>query len=551
VEAKIQMTRALQGTSPSAYEAEGLLASSYWYSAQRIAIALKGGAILNKLSDKNKIPSSTNYVVGICGQGGRHEFFRVHRSDLEEAVNEILGGPSTAGSAKTWLEHISDICTKLRRRTTFSDRTGCTNDSVPAIVPLLPPEEIWLNGRELPLDVWRLIAFEFDLVSSGVNFIGRTPQFSFSSFSQAGLAFSTMMGRMDARQVSFKVNVQNIPAPLNTNYPSSKRLKVSLGRLFFEAGRLLTPLAEDELTPWYSGIRYLGWISNRTQLSAREQFKRESVDSRYRGLFAEEVAIGMMAIVLGDVFRATVITNTSELLPPTASVAEPVADFIARARYPGSRKRLSIIAESKGSVGSSVVKQRKERAKMQVATTKYRFKNSQTKLALTFCSSIFFDNQKRDTTVLVDDPPDDPPNEPNENAYLIDPIDALRASYAKTLRFIGMERAFRQVLRGEGAEIPSLDEDRQTDREWTERDRLRFHQANMARERFHAEIILDVGPCGVAIDFGVLRVLRAGIHAETAEMLEGLLEERSPGVGQRMSFITSQGIGCVFYDELN
>ena len=64
------------------------------------------------------------------------------------------------------MEEIASACQELRQKTYFDTGTDCVNDDLPSMVPLLPPEEIWLDQRELPLDVWRLVSFDFDLVSS-------------------------------------------------------------------------------------------------------------------------------------------------------------------------------------------------------------------------------------------------------------------------------------------------------------------------------------------------------------------------------------------------
>ncbi len=67
----------------------------------------------------------------------------------------------------------------------------------------------------------------------------------------------------------------------------------SLARVYFEAGCLLTPLASNDYTKWHSAIRYLHWIDvAEKELRVEDRFKGKTIDSRYRGLFAEETAIG-------------------------------------------------------------------------------------------------------------------------------------------------------------------------------------------------------------------------------------------------------------------
>jgi len=89
-------------------------------------------------------------------------------------------------------------------------------------------------------------------------------------------------------------------------------------------------------------------------LAVLDKFSQESVDSRYRGLFAEEIAIGLMAIVLSDVFGAKPIMNTAEYFSASKLSLKrgPIADFIAKAQNPMTKAEWTIIAESKGSLGN-------------------------------------------------------------------------------------------------------------------------------------------------------------------------------------------------------
>ncbi len=144
---------------------------------------------------------------------------------------------------------------------------------------------------------------------------------------------------------------------------------VSLARLFFEAGSLLTPLASQEFIKWYAAIRYLHWIDEQAPgLRVKDVFDRDSVNCRYRGLFAEEAAIGLMAVVLSDVFGARPINNTVEVLPAAwIQPGQAIADFIAQAMNPTNSEQTTIIAESKGSLRKAVTKARRDRAKEQAS----------------------------------------------------------------------------------------------------------------------------------------------------------------------------------------
>jgi hypothetical protein len=256
------------------------------------------------------------------------------------------------------------------------------------MVPLLPPEEIWLNGRELPLDLWRLVSFEYDLVSSAVASRVAVEDFAFSAATQSGLAFRILINRLASQRTRFEVELRNLPAAWAIPLRS---IDVSLARIFFEAGSLLTPLAQD-LTKWYGAIRYAHWVDPASaELRVLNDFKRDSVDCRYRGLFAEETAIGLMAVVLSDVFGASPINDSAEVLPPSfMRSGGPVADFIAQSAEPGSGRKTTIIAESKGSLGQEISKQRRDRAKQQVMATSHVVAGFDQILRLTFASRIGF-----------------------------------------------------------------------------------------------------------------------------------------------------------------
>jgi hypothetical protein len=128
-----------------------LLAASFRYSAGRIFHALAGTlSISNTKTPGSPGPSSAATVVGRCGQGGQHEFFRVSRAAVISAAQQI---PQMDVEAEDAIDLVVAVCRSLRQQTTFDHATQCLNDAVPSIVPLMPPEDIWCDGRELPLDV--------------------------------------------------------------------------------------------------------------------------------------------------------------------------------------------------------------------------------------------------------------------------------------------------------------------------------------------------------------------------------------------------------------
>jgi hypothetical protein len=197
-----------------------------------------------------------------------------------------------------------------------------------------------------------------------------------------------------------------------------------------------------------------------------------------------------------------------------------------------------------------VSKSRISRAKLQVAATKVRFQNSRFTLPLAFCSSVFFSNQGRDASCTVIDPPMDP----GDDDVKIDSAAAWRAAYAKALRFVGLDAASRQVFNGEP--VTNLQgtydnyDRRPSDRE---KGSQRFERAIAARERFGADLILDVGPCAIGIDTRVLNLLREnGVQGEMdsqlGDLADGRLEKHD---GSSSSFLNYLGLGCIFYEDLH
>lgn len=536
-------------------QAKELLASSYGVSAQRIRAAMQGTLTIQNSREPQTPPSFPGEVVGLCGQSGRHPYFRIPVNVLDSALVRIERALYMTGGSfiDRAMEEITSACQDLRQQTYFDDGTGCTNDSLPSMVPLLPPEEIWLDGRELPMDIWRLVCFEFDLVSSSVSSQILIDDFAFGSVTQSALAFRYFIKQLGNRRVNFDVELNNIPAVWYQGSANIINLDVSLARVFVEAGSLLTPLAKEDYIKWYGAIRYLHWIDGGSpELRVKDDFNKDSVDCRYRGLFAEETAIGLMAIVLGDIFKAMPINNTVEVVPRSAlDPGQPIADFIAQATNPATSQKTTIVAESKGSLGTLVSKARHTRAKQQLAATKIIFAGSSQTLPLTFGSTIRFSKQKLKSRCLVTDPPAD--SEPS--SINIDPIDAWRVAYAKALKFVGLETASQQVLRGAPAEaIRPIDFDRQSNRRRSDRDHQRLRRAGSARHRFDVDLLLDVGSHAVSIDRRVLVELQRGINSESQFRLPEILNSRRDVLHERLrgaSFETSLGLGCISYADLD
>jgi hypothetical protein len=392
------------------------------------------------------------------------------------------------------------------------------------------------------------------MVSSSISSRVSVNDFAFSAVSQSALAFRFLLNQLGGRRITFEVELDKIPAAWMPPGANPIVKDVSLARVFFESGSLLTPMANEDFIKWYGAVRYLHWIDGGSpELRVKDEFDKETVDCRYRGLFAEETAIGLMAIVLGDVFGARPINNTVEVVPPRLlDPGQPVADFIAQATHPAGSRKTTIIAESKGSLGNVVNPARRARAKLQLAATKkVIYTGANQILPLTLGSTIRFSRQRSKSRCVVTDPPAEPDLDPIN----VDPMGAWRVAYAKTLKFAGLETAAGQVYRGAPAEaLRPVDFDRQRDRTRNERDRQRLHRASAARHRFGMELVLDVGEYAFGLDAGVLEVLQRGIDQDAVFALPKILESRSEfanAMARGDSFETSLGVGCISYADLD
>jgi hypothetical protein len=526
----------------------GLLLHSYQFSAMRIALALQGELSISNLREPPSPQSGNGRVIGLCGQGGHHPYFEVSISALMTAVDGIMQHRFTQNSRQNAVDELQRICQDLREQTYFNFQTKCANDEVPALVPLFPPEGIWYEGRELPLDVWRLISFQFDLVSteiaSGIPImdVGR------GVATHGAMLLGHIVRELGSQRVSFGIGAGTLDQGVLGELRCTDTIEVPAFRLFFEAGCLLTPLAATDFERWYVAVRYLHWLERRDgELRVREIFSQSDVDSRYRALFAEDMAIGIMAVILRDRLGVVRINNTAEVVDLTRFQRDQArADFVTMGTGPSRRPR-QIIAESKGSIGRKVRAERRQWAKKQVQQTAISLPLVTDKVGLTFCSSLYYNDQSLSTHCLVDDP------DPNDGDHCVDQTNAWRIAYAKALRFAGLDAAARSVARGEPAKslkIPFYDELEGRD----EREKYLIWRRGACRERYSAELLLDLGAYGLMIDDVILNILIHGITEETHDEIFSRLQDRlnDPRFLDETSrsFMTGLGIGCVFYEDL-
>jgi hypothetical protein len=226
-----------------------------------------------------------------------------------------------------------------------------------------------------------------------------------------------------------------------------------------------------------------------------------------------------------------------------------MADFVAKAKNNSTGEDWTIIAESKGSLGKLVSKGRIKHAKKQVSATKARFAGTAAKLPLALCSTVFFAKQGKGASCNVIDPP----NETGSEEVILDTLDAWRAAYAKAFRFVGLDAASNQVLRGEPItslhRIDDADTAVHDDREQSVRRRRR---ARNALDRLNADLLLDVGDSAIAIDPKVLVMLReAGVSEGMAPHFEEIAETRRGQPSRGHSFLNYLGLGCVPYEDLD
>jgi hypothetical protein len=533
-------------------EASRLLLSNYRFMAVKVLEVLRGQySIKNSRYDEPvSIAKPVGKVIGLCGQGGRHPYFEIDQTILIQNLEDISnldldpdghGVPGTDGGVSTALDQLLAICSNLRAATLFATSTGCVNDICPAIVPLLPPDEAWAGDVELPLEIWRLISADVDLVFSAVASKIPLAEATRGTLLHSSLAFADMMRRIRGRTVTFRVDEAALPTTFAGTVGAD--LVVPLWRLLFEAGCLLIPLSSDsDVAAWYPIVRYLHWFLDGSDIFIKKAFRDERIDSRYRGVFSEEMAVAMMSVVLQERFKAIRINNTSEVLGGGIVRDDPIADFIAKAAESTGR-RVGFIAESKGSIGDEVSQSRKRRAKEQVErTSRYVIPDVDDAIKLTFCSTLRYEGQRRRTHCLVTDPEggeDRPVDAP-------DPVQMWRAMYAKALRFIGLESASRQVSRGLPA--PSLARE---GLRLDERDREpSLRQATL--RRFDVNQILDIGDASVVMDRVIFDLLLRGLNNEGIRALEFRLAARlsrraeAARFGKRgLSFVNTFGLGIL------
>lgn len=528
---------------------EELVVSSFRFNAKRIRTALAGGIEIHNSREGSSASGSPSRVVGLCGQGGRHPYFELPRRTLEEAVERLYCCSS--------LDEVAETCSWLRSQTLFNSGTGCCNDGVPALVPLLPPEEIWCGDGELPLDVWRMVAFEYDLVASAISSGLDVSSMRYGPMSFDALAFGHMMASTGRRQVEFNLDEEPpVPGNVAPSASPAKKLATSLRELFFEMGAVLTPAQASQYAKWYAAIRYIDWIAGSADLRIRDFVRGDTLDTRYKALFSEELAIGLMAIVMKSRYGCTAIVDTRSLLSPSGSGGFSaaqinggmIADFVGTIPLGAPRSDV-IVAESKGSVGAAVSKKRRAYAKKQVQATKVS--GARNSFGLTFCSSIRYESNTARSCCRVADP--DPEGELIEVPYRDDV--AYRVAYAKAFSFIGLRAAANQILAGRPATaLPAMEDERHWEGQSREDRRVR-HADMYLRQACNAVYLSHLENAGIALDLGVLQSLRQGINMETVGHLGEYLhyhigpraEDRVPREMPGGSFINTLGIGIVDY----
>ena len=69
--------------------AKRLLASSYVNSALRVRLAMQVSLTVQNSREPTEPPAFPGEVVGLCGQGGRHAYFRIPVNVLDAALTRI------------------------------------------------------------------------------------------------------------------------------------------------------------------------------------------------------------------------------------------------------------------------------------------------------------------------------------------------------------------------------------------------------------------------------------------------------------------------------
>src|SRR5206468_1131962 len=104
------------------------------------------------------------------------------------------------------------VCQRLRASTEFHTGFGCVNDQSPRLVPWLPPEEIWCDRFQLPTDLWRILSFDVDVVSTALQSGAELGDPSYGSFAQGALAFGSLLERARNKVVEFEVQFSRMPS---------------------------------------------------------------------------------------------------------------------------------------------------------------------------------------------------------------------------------------------------------------------------------------------------------------------------------------------------
>ena len=104
-------------------KAKELLLSSYGVSVNRILEAMRGQLTIKNSRIPDNPPTGTGEIIGLCGQSGRHPYFRIPAAALKSALDRILragqnrrvGGDQVDNA----IEDVAAACRELANRPTL------------------------------------------------------------------------------------------------------------------------------------------------------------------------------------------------------------------------------------------------------------------------------------------------------------------------------------------------------------------------------------------------------------------------------------------------
>src|ERR1051326_579240 len=100
--------------------AQGLLVSSYRICARRVRYGIQGHISVATTLGKEPPPNSHGAIVGLCGQGGRHAYFRIPLPVIEATLDRIDNVPPRP--AARGMEEVVSACRDLRQQSYFDCR---------------------------------------------------------------------------------------------------------------------------------------------------------------------------------------------------------------------------------------------------------------------------------------------------------------------------------------------------------------------------------------------------------------------------------------------